>query len=77
MAWLMVQVPTPLSSSVDGAHETGPVGPDTTQVIVPVGVTPGPETMALKAKVPLVTTPAAVSLTPVLLAALEMEAVVS
>ena len=77
MASVMVQVPTPLSSSVDGAHETGPVGPETVQVIVPVGVTPGPETVALKTKVPPVTTPAAVSMTPVLLAALAMEAVVS
>ena len=73
----MVQVPMPLSSSVDGAHETGPAGPETVQVIVPVGVTPGPETVALKAKVPSVTTPAAVSMTLVLLVALETEAVVS
>ena len=78
MTSVTVQVPTPLPLSVEGAQETAwPFGSVTVQETAPVGVTPGPDTVAVKVKLPPVATPAAVSVTPVLLWALEMEAAVS
>ena len=53
------------------------LGPLTVQVIVPVGVVPGPDTVAVKAKVPPETTPDALSLTPVVVLALPTVAVMS
>ena len=54
-----------------------PFGSVTVQETVPVGLTPGPDTVAVKLKLPPVATPAASSLTVVAGVALEMEAVVS
>jgi hypothetical protein len=45
------------------------LGPVTTQVSMPVGIPPGPETVAVKVKEPPVSTPAALSLTIVVEAA--------
>jgi hypothetical protein len=71
IALAIVQVPSPLASSVESAHVTAwPKGSVTVQVTVPVGVTGGVSggvavTEALKVNVPPVTTPAALSVTVV------------
>ena len=78
MTSVTVQVPMPLPSSAEGAQVTAwPFGSVTVHETVPVGVSPAPETVAVKLKLPPVATPDESSMTLVPLAAFEMEAVVS
>ena len=78
MTSLTVQLPVPLSSSVDGAQLTAwPFGSVTVHETVPVGVPSAPDTVAVKLKLPPVATPAALSLTVVPVVSLAMEAEVS
>ena len=78
MTSVTVQVPTPLPLRVEGAQETAwPFGSVTVQETVPVGVTPGPDTVAVKVKLPPVATPAAVVIDRGAVVAVEMEAALS
>ncbi len=76
LATVTAQVPSPLTSSIDGEQVTV-LGPLTNQSTVPVGVPSNPETFAVKVKLPPAIAPAASSLTVVVEGAVATMAVVS
>ena len=76
MTEAIAQVPRPAPSSVESAQGTAwPRGSVTVQVSVPVGVTPGPDTVAVNVKLPPVLPPAASLLIVIVVPALPTVAV--